>query len=131
MKSRNGSTSFLPSKRKGGFQREISSEQCLTKEQMKQIYDKVELGEKVKIRKLDQCNAPVSPKQETFINDVNQYEKALLSDRNARRSNLQMEQWSILSDNIVYVRSEDNDIMNGINIKLINYREHKGCKKDG
>ena len=36
-----------------------------------------------------------------------------------------MEQWSILSDNIVYVRSEDNDIMNGINIKSIDYREHK------
>ena len=36
-----------------------------------------------------------------------------------------MEQWSILSDNIVYVRSEDNDIMNGINIKLIDYREHE------
>ena len=60
-----------------------------------------------------------------FANDVNQYEKALLSDRNMKRSNLQMEQWSILSDNIVYVRSEDNDIMNGINIKSIDYREHK------
>ena len=36
-----------------------------------------------------------------------------------------MEQWSILSDNIVYVRSEDSDIMNGIDIKLIDYREHK------
>ena len=36
-----------------------------------------------------------------------------------------MEQWSILSDNIVYVRSEDSDIMYGINIKLIDYREHK------
>ena len=54
MKGRNGSTSFLPSKRKGGFQRRISSEQCLTKDQMKQIYDKIELGEEVKIRKLDQ-----------------------------------------------------------------------------
>ena len=60
-----------------------------------------------------------------FVNDVNQYEKALLSGRNMRRSNLQMEQWSILSNNIVYVRSEDNDIMNGINIKPIDYREHK------
>ena len=29
---------FLPLKRKGGFQREIS-EQCLTKEQTKQIYN--------------------------------------------------------------------------------------------
>ena len=125
MKGRNGSTSFLPSKRKGGFQRKILSEQCLTKEQMKQIYDKVELGEKVKIRKLVQHDTSISPKQETFANDVNQYEKVLLSNRNTRRSNLQMEQWSILSDNIVYVRSEDNDIMNGINIKSIDYREHK------
>ena len=125
MKGRNGSTSFFPSKRKDGFQRRLSSEQCLTKEQMKQIYDKVELGEKVKIRKLDQCNDPISPKQATFTNEVNQYEKVLLSDRNMRRSNLQMEQWSILSDNIVYVRSEDSDIMNGIDIKSIDYREHK------
>ena len=54
-----------------------------------------------------------------FTNDVNQYEKALLSDRNVKRSNLQMEQWSILSNNIVYVKSEDNDIRNGIDIKSI------------
>ena len=125
MKGRNGSTSFLPSRRKGGFQRKLPSDQCLTKEQTKQIYDKVELGEEVKIRKLVQHNTPISPKQEMFANDVNKYEKALLSDRNKRRSNSQMEQWSILSDNIVYVRSEDDDIMNGINIKPIDYREHK------
>ena len=71
MKGRNGPTSFLPSKREGGLQIEISSEQCLTEEQTKQIYDKIELGEKVKIRKLDQCNAPISPKQAMFTNDVN------------------------------------------------------------
>ena len=125
MKGRNGFTSFLPLKRKSGLQRKIPSEQCLTKEQTKQIYDKVELGEEVKIRKLVHQNTSISPKQETFANDVNQYEKALLSDRNRRRSNSQMEQWSILNDNIVYVKSEDNDIMNGIGIKSIGYREHK------
>ena len=125
MKGRNGSTSFLPSKGKGGFQRRLPSDQCLTNEQTKQIYDKVELGEEVKIWKLVQHNTPISPKQGMFTNDVNQYEKALLSDRNTRRSNSQMEQWSILSDNIVYVRSEDSDIMNGINIKPIDYREHE------
>ena len=42
MKGRNGTTSFLPLKGKGGFWRKIS-EQCLMKEQMKQIYDKIEL----------------------------------------------------------------------------------------
>ena len=60
----------------------------------------------------------------TPIKDVNQYEKALLSDSNMIKSNSQMEQWSILSDNIVYVKSEDNDVINGIDIKLIDYRDH-------
>ena len=36
-----------------------------------------------------------------------------------------MDQWSILSDDIVYVKSKDSDIMNGIDIKSIDYREHK------
>ena len=103
----------------------MPSEQCLTKEQMKQIYDRVESGGKVKLRKLVQHDTSISPKQETFANNMNKYEKVLLSDRNTRRSYLQMDQWSILSDNIVYVRSEDNNIMNGINIKPIDYREHK------
>ena len=57
--------------------------------------------------------------------DINQYEKVLISDRNMIKSNSQMEQWSILSDNIIYVRSEGNDIMNGIDIKLVDYRYHK------
>ena len=52
MKGRNGSTSFLPSKRKGGFQGKIPSDLCLTKEQTKQIYDKIEVGEEVKGRQL-------------------------------------------------------------------------------
>ena len=105
MKGRNGSTSFLPSKGKGGFQREIPFEQCLTKDQTKHIYDKVET-EEIRIRKLVQQNIPGSPKQEMSANNINQYEKALLSDRNMRRSNAQMDQWSILSNNIVYVKSK-------------------------
>ena len=86
---------------------------------------KIELGEMVKLRKLDWPKVPISPKA-TSMNDVNPYEKALLSDGNMKRgNNSQIKQWSILSDNIVYVRSEDKDIMNGIDIKPIDYREHK------
>ena len=124
MKGRNGSTSFLPLKKKGGLQGKIQSELCLTKEQAKQIYDKIE-SEEVKIRKIIQQNTSISPKQVRARKDVNQYEKTLMCDRNMIKSNLQMEQWSILSDNIVYVKSEDNEIMNSIDIKLIDYREHK------
>ena len=125
MKGRNGSTSFLPLKKKGGPQDTIPSEMCLMKEQAEQIYDKIESGEEVKIRKIVQLNTSILPKQMTSRNDVNQYEKALMSDRNVIKSNSQMEQWSILSDNIVYVKSEDNDIMKGIDIKSIEYRDHK------
>ena len=84
---------------------------ALTKEQAKQIYDKIESGEEVKIRKIIQQNISILPKQVTSRKDVNQYEKALLSDKNLIKSNLQMEQWSILSDNIVNVKSKDNDVM--------------------
>ena len=75
---------------------------------------------------MNQHNFSNPQRQATFTNDVNQYEKALLSGRNMKRgSNSQIKQWSILSDNIVYVRSEDRDIMNDIDIKPIDYREHK------
>ena len=53
------------------------------------------------------------------------YEKVLISDMNTIKNKLQMEQWSILSDNIVYIRSEGNDIMNGIDIKMVDYRDHR------
>ena len=77
---------------------------------------------------MQQSNAKL-PKQVKERKDVNQYEKVLLSDRNMIKNNSQMEQWSILSDNIVYIRSEDNDIMNGIDIKMIDYRDHKRMYK--
>ena len=125
MKGRNGSISFLPYTRKGGVQKEMS-DQCLTMEQAKQIYDKIETGEMVKLRRLDRQQGQNVLKRVTIISDTNPYEKALLSDRNLKRkANSQIEQWSILSDNIVYVKSEDKDIMNGIDIKPIDYQEHK------
>ena len=125
MKGRNGTTSFLPLRGQGGFQRNIS-DQCLTNEQANQLYDKIEKGERVNIRKWNQHSFSTPQKHDMYPNDVNQYEKALLSGKNMKRgSNSQIEQWLILSDNIVYVRSDDRDIMNGIDIKSIDYREHK------
>ena len=78
MKGRNGSTSFLPLTKKGGLQGKIQSELCLTKEQAKQIYDKIESGEEVKIRKIIQQNTSISPKQVASGKDVNQYEKGFV-----------------------------------------------------
>ena len=95
-------------------------------EQTKQIYDKIETGEMVKIRKMDKQNIQNTPKQVTLVGDTNPYKKVLLSDRNLdRKFNSQIEQWSILSDNITYIKPEDKDIMSGIDIKPIDFQKHK------
>ena len=126
MKGRNGSTSFLPLKKKGGLNNKVMSEACLTKNQAKQVYDKIESGDQLKIRKtISQQSNQKLPKQVKEKKEVNEYEKVLISDMNTIKNNSHMEQWSILSDNIVYVRSEGNDVMNGIDIKMVDYRDHK------
>ena len=126
IKGRNGSTSFLPLKKKDGLNDKVMSEACLTKDQAKQVYDKIETGDELKIRKtISQQSNPKLPKQVKERKDINEYEKVLISDMNTIENNSQMEQWSILSDNIVYVRSEGNDIMNRIDIKSVDYRDHK------
>ena len=108
---------FWPSQRNGGISKEISN-QCLMAEQTEQIYDNIEMAEVVKIRKLNKQNVLNTPKRDKKASDTNPYEKALLSDRKLNRQcNSQIEQWSILSDNIKYVKSEDKDSRNDIEIK--------------
>ena len=124
MKGRNDSTSFLPLNKKGGLITNVSPEKCLTEDQTKHVYDKVELGDELKVRKVSQDIQnkvlPCKPTKER--KDINLYEKVLVSGINTMDKNKsQMEQWSILSDNIVYVRSVSNDDMNGINIKMVDY----------
>ena len=100
------------------------SEKCLTEEQAKYVYDKVESGDELKVRKtaLQIQSNPLLPKQVKEREDINLYEKVLVSNINTMNKNkLQIEQWSILSDNIIYVRSVGNDIMNGIDMKMVDY----------
>ena len=54
MKVRNGSTSFLSLNKKGGLNKNVLSEKHLTEHQTKYIYDKVELGDKIRVRKVNQ-----------------------------------------------------------------------------
>ena len=62
------------------------------------------------------------PKQVKERKDINLYEKVLVSDINTmNKGKLQMEQWSILSDNIVYVRPAGKDVIHGIDIKMVDY----------
>ena len=124
MKGRNGSILFLPLNKKGGLITNVFSKKCLIEDQTKYVYNKVESGDELKIRKVspDIQSKPLLPKQLKERKDTNLYEKVLVSDINTMDKNKsQMEQWSILSDNIVYVRSVGNDDMNGIDIKMVDY----------
>ena len=133
MKGRNGSTSFLPLNKKGGLTRLVSSGKYLTEEQTKYVYDKVESGDEIKVRKVSQGiqNKVLPHKQLKEKEEINLYEKVLVSDVNTiDRNKSQMEQWSILNDNIVYVRSVGYDDMNGVDIKMVDYRDHQRMYKE-
>ena len=54
MKSRNGSISFLPLNKIGGLIKDVSKEKYLTEDQTKHIYDKVESGDEIRVRKVNQ-----------------------------------------------------------------------------
>ena len=132
MKGRNGSTSFLPLNKKGGLTRLVSTGKYLREEQTKYIYDKVESGDEIKVRKVSQGiqNKVLPHKQLKEKEEINLYEKVLVGDVNMIDKNKsQMEQWSILSDNIVYVRSVGYEEMNGVDIKMIYYKDHQKMYK--
>ena len=58
------------------------------------------------------------------------YEKVLVSDMNTLDKNMsQMEQWSILSDDIIYVRSVGYDEMSRVDIKIVDYQDHRKMYK--
>ena len=91
-------------------------------EQTKNIYDKIESGDKIQIRKVHQeiWSKTLLHKKLKEREEMNLYEKVLVSDVNTLDKNKsQMEQWSILSDNIVYVRSVGYDEMSRVDIKMV------------
>ena len=116
---------FLPLDKKGGLIKDVSQEKYLTEDQTKYIYDKVELGDEIRVRKVNQeiwNNKMLPHKNLKGKEEINLYEKVLVSDINTLDKNKsQMEQWSILSDNIVYVRSVGYDDMSGVDIKMVDY----------
>ena len=89
MKGGNGSTSFLLLNKKGGLIKDVFSEKCLTEEQTKYVYDKVESGDEFKVRKttLDIQSNPFPPKQVKERKDINLYEQVLVSNINTMNKN--------------------------------------------
>ena len=132
MKGRNGYISFLPLNKKGGLIKDVSLEKYLTEDQTKYVYDKVELGDQIRIRRVRQeiWNKTLPHKRLKEKEEINLYEKVLVSDVNTLdKDKSQMEQGSILSDNIVYVRSVGYDEMSRVDMKMVDYQDHREMYK--
>ena len=136
MKGKNGTTSFLPEKKKGGklrFCEEVTyipnrERMCLTKNQATQIYEEVEKNEPINIQIDSKDNSKVrkrQAKEEDIDTNVNPYHKAI-SNADVRDENKieQMINWSIFSDKIRYVDSSMNVTPN-FTIKPLEEKKHR------
>ena len=125
MKGKNGTTSFLPERRKGGkvrFSEEVTyipnkERTCPTKDQATQIYDEIEKNEPINIQIASQKikNEKKVRKGQLKEKDVdtieNPYQKAITNINTKDKNKVdQMINWSIFSDKLRYVDSSINEM---------------------
>ena len=125
MKGKNGPTSFLPEKRKGGkvrFSEKVTyipnkERMCLSKDQATQIYDEIEKDEPINIQIVSQRignekkTSKVQQKEEDVDMIENPYQKAITNINTKDENKIdQMINWSIFSDKHRYVDSSINEM---------------------
>ena len=123
MKGKNGTTSFLPERQKGGkvrFSEEVTyipnrDKMCLTKDQATPIYEDVEKNEPINIQVIsqgienDKKVRKEQMKEENVDKIENPYQKAITNINIKDETNVeQMINWSIFSDKIRYVDTSMN-----------------------
>ena len=139
MKGKNGTTSFLPERRKGGkvrFSEEITyipnkERRCLTKDQAIQVYEEIEKDEPIHIQIVSQRIAnekktsKVQQKEEDMDTIENPYQKAITNINIKDESKIdQMINWSVFSDKLRYVDSSINDISK-LTIRPLEQNKHR------
>ena len=124
MRGKNGTTSFLPERQKGGkvrFSEEVTyipnkERTCLTKDQATQIYEEVEKNEPINIQIISQGTENEKKvrkgqlKEEDIDMIENPYQKAI-TNINIKDENKveQMINWSIISEKLRYVDPSINE----------------------
>ena len=119
MKGKNGTTSFLLKRQKGGkvrFSEEITyipnkERMCLNKDQATQVYEEIEKNEPSNIQIVSQKVKQEQIKEEDVDTNENPYQKAITNINIKDESKIdQMINWSIFSDKLRYVDFSINDI---------------------
>ena len=139
MKGKNGTTSFLPERQKGGkvrFSEEVTyipnkERTCLTKDQATQIYEEIEKNEPINIQIVSQRIGnekkaiKVQQKEEDIDTIENPYQKAITNINTKDENKVeQMINWSIFSDKLRYVDSSINE-MSKLIIRPLEENKHR------
>ena len=139
MKGKNGTTSFLPERQKGGkvrFSEEVTyipnkERMCLTKDQATQVYEEIEKNEPINIQIVSQRiengkkTGKVHQKEEDVDTIENPYQKAITNINTKDESKVdQMINWSIFSDKLRYVDSSINEMQKLI-IRPLEENKHR------
>ena len=128
---RNASPHFLPlNTRKGALVTYVKDKEakCLTEDQARHIYKKVESDSMININTRKQEIEDDKLNRDRIEEDeINPYQKVVLN--NVYREDVktaQMEHWSIMSDILRYVQHDkDPKTLCELNVETLHYRNHK------
>ena len=106
--------------KRGGTYKNIRNDEYLTEDQAKFVYKRVNAGKGINTDTIKQ-EMEWEKLEKTEIE--NAYQKAILSEVSKKEKvSTQMEEWSILSDHVKYVRHDDGSgTFHKLNINTLNY----------
>ena len=114
--------------KRGGTYKNIRNDEYLTEDQVKFVYKRVNAGKDLNTETMKQ-EIEQEKLEKTEIE--NAYQKAILSGVSKKEKiSTQMEDWSILSDHVKYVRHDDGSgTFHKLNINTLNYHHNKDLYK--
>ena len=138
MKDKNATTSFLPLTKKGGPVRHNKGvryipekeQRCLTEDQARHMYKKVETDKIFNVetmkQEIEDDKMTRSRLNEEDATETNPYQMVILNK--VYKDDIKTEQrihWSILSNLIKYI-DRNLDMTPSLTVKPLDYRQHKG-----
>ena len=99
----------------------------LTEDQARYVYKKVNVGKEINTATMKQEIEQEKSIKAEMDDSCNTYQKAILNDVNKKEKvSTQMEDWSILSDHVKYVKHDDGlETFHKLNVNTLNYHQYK------
>ena len=132
VEGKNHTTTFFPStckSERGGTYKNTWNDEYLTEDQAKFIYNRVNAGKDINTETIKQ---EMEQKKLEKAEIENAYQKAILSGVSKKeKGSTQMEDWSILSDHVKYIKHDDGlETFHKLNINTLNYCQNIDLYKE-